>query len=69
MSVLPVCVSVYHMHAGTCKEQKRTMGPLELEVLMVMSCHLVTENQTQLLWKNSQCSKSLDITTATKFYF
>lgn len=30
-------VCVYHMHAGGCKSQKRTLDPLELELQEVVS--------------------------------
>jgi len=46
-SVFPACISVYHMHAVF-------LEGLELQV--VVSCHLGAGDQTQVPWKNSQCS-------------
>lgn len=38
---------------GACREEMR-VDPLEL--VTVVSCFVDAENQTQALWKNSQCS-------------
>lgn len=29
---------VYHMHVGACRDQKRALGPLELELTAFLSC-------------------------------
>lgn len=34
--------------------QKRTLGPLELEIQVVVSCHVGASNQTLILCKSSQ---------------
>lgn len=33
-----VCVSVYHVYVGTYGSQKRMLGPLELQLQVVVSC-------------------------------
>lgn len=35
------CMSVYHMYvSGACRGQKKASDPVELELQMVMSCHV-----------------------------
>lgn len=54
MSVLPVCI--YAVHA--CLHQQGTeevLGPLELELWMVVRDHVGARDQAWTLWKNS-CS-------------
>ena len=36
--------------------QKRVKGPLELELGIIVSCHVGAGNRTQVLCKKSQCS-------------
>jgi hypothetical protein len=52
--VLSSCMSVHCLHAG--RGHKRMSEPLEPELQMVVSCFVDAENQTQVLWKSSQCS-------------
>jgi hypothetical protein len=56
-----LCVRVFHLKAclyalcmpGACRGQK-TPGPLELELWMVVGCHVDAGNGTQVLPKISQ---------------
>ena len=48
MSVLPACVSLYHVHFGDWGGQKGVLESLELEVQTVI---VDTGNKTQVLWK------------------
>lgn len=50
-----VCVCMCACMLGACEDQKRALDPLELELHMAMCSH-ITENQTQVLCKNSKCS-------------
>jgi hypothetical protein len=50
VSVLCVCMP------GACGGQKRASDPLELELQMVVNCHVSSGNQIWVLWKNNQCS-------------
>ena len=51
LGVLPtyVCVCVY----------VRVLDPLELDLQIVVSCHMGAGNESRILWQSSQCSKSL----------
>lgn len=54
-----MCVYAYvsHMYVpGVLGDQKRALDLLELELWVVLSHHVDVENQTQALWKCSQCS-------------
>lgn len=55
MSDLLSCISVFHM-PGTCEGQKRVSVVLDLELQMVISCHLGAGNWTWVHCKNSKCS-------------
>lgn len=46
-----VCVT----HERSAFGQKRALGPEELE-LQIVRCHVGDDNQTLVLWKNSECS-------------
>lgn len=51
---MSICMLVYHMCAGACRNQKRTSDPqLELKAIADAT------NQTQVFCKSSQCSKPL----------
>jgi hypothetical protein len=55
MITLPTYVyalCVCNAHRG----QKTVVDPLELRLQMTVSSHVGAENQTQVLWKSSQCS-------------
>lgn len=52
MDVLPVCDCALHVYSFS-GGQKRASGPLDLELGIVVSCHVGTGNQTQVLWNNS----------------
>jgi hypothetical protein len=52
MGVLSQCVPVYDV-CSTCGGLKRALGPLELELQVVVSQHVGVEHQTQVLWKSS----------------
>lgn len=41
---------------GTIRDQKTVLEPLELELLMVVSCHAGARNRTWVLRKNKKCS-------------
>jgi hypothetical protein len=38
------------------RSQKRALEPLELELWMVVSCHMDAGNQTQVFWTIYQCT-------------
>lgn len=42
MNVLPSCMFVYHVHAGTIRGQKKVLVPL--------SCHVGARNETPVLF-------------------
>ena len=56
-----LCVWMFHLHGyaytahipGVCRGWKRVLDPLQLELQMVVSCHVGAENQTWVLWKSS----------------
>lgn len=50
VGVMPACISVYH--------QKRASDSLELELQMIVSCHVGAGNQTLVLWKSSYTEPS-----------
>ena len=50
-----VCMCPMHMFGGL-RGQKKAWDSLELELQMLVSCHVGAGNQTWILWKNSQCS-------------
>lgn len=52
VSFLYMCI--YHVF-GACKGQKRVLETLELELQMVVSCHVPVGKQMWVLWKSSQC--------------
>lgn len=54
MGYLPACMFVHHGHAGECKAQKRSLGPLEFQA--IVSYHVGAGNQTLLLCKSCKCS-------------
>jgi hypothetical protein len=56
MGVLSQCVPVYDV-CSTCGGLKRALGPLELELQVVVSQHVGVEHQTQVLWKSSHWSQ------------
>lgn len=45
---------VCRAHGGQC----RVLGPLELDLQMVLSHRVVAENQTQVACQSSKCSES-----------
>lgn len=51
MSILTRCMSVHHMHVWCLG---RVPDPLELELWMIVSCHVGAENQSQVLC-NDKC--------------
>lgn len=44
MSVLPTCAYVYNMHAWLSEEGKKFSESLELELQLVVSCHMDAGN-------------------------
>jgi hypothetical protein len=44
VSIQPACVSVCYCMPGACGGQKRVLDALELELEMVVSCHMGSEN-------------------------
>lgn len=57
MRMLCLCVCLHTACVSRiCGAQKRAADPLELELQVVVSCHEDAKNQTQVLWKNIQCS-------------
>lgn len=40
---------------GTQRSQKKASDPQELEFQIIVSHHVGTENQTQVLWKSNKC--------------
>lgn len=52
-SILPACMSAYHMCAGAQVNQKRVLDPLDLELQMVVRYHVGSGNQTCILWNGS----------------
>ena len=52
MSVLPICLSVCHAHARG--SQKRSLDPLELQLEMVVSCHVGAGNKIQVFCKSGK---------------
>ena len=55
MSVPPVCVHVYYIHAGARGGQKRVLDPLEVELQMFVSYHIGSGKQALVLCKNNKC--------------
>jgi hypothetical protein len=49
--VLPVCMSVHHMHAVPVEARRGRQMPQD----MLMSYHVGAGHGTQVLWKSSQC--------------
>lgn len=47
VSALPKCMHVYHMFVWCKQKNKRTINVLKMDLLIVMSCHLVTGNWTR----------------------
>ena len=52
IDVLPTCVPVHKCMPDACGNQKTVLDPLELELQKVVSHHVGTGNQTQVLCKN-----------------
>lgn len=51
------CKSVYQVYnPGICGIPKKPLGPLELELQIVVSHYVGAGNLTQVVWKSSQCS-------------
>ena len=50
------CVSLCHTCVRCAGGQEKTLDSLELELQLVVSCHVGARNQTQVLWKSSRCS-------------
>lgn len=44
MGVLPVCRSVHHMCVVLAEARKKVLGPLELELQMVLNLHVDAGN-------------------------
>ena len=55
MSVLPACMSVYYMLIWILQSPKKALGSVELELQIVVSCPVGSENKNQVLWKSRQC--------------
>lgn len=59
MSVLSVCMYVYHMCAdvptGAHRSQKKSLDPLELDLWTAVSHHMGAGNHTQVFHKSSKC--------------
>lgn len=53
MCVLPMFIYVYHMCAW-CLQRYKESGPLELELLMIMSHHVSAGNPTSVLCNSIQ---------------
>jgi hypothetical protein len=53
MSVLPACMSVYHMSAVPAVAREWKSDALGLQLQLVISLLVGSENQTQVLWKSS----------------
>ena len=59
-----LCACMFCIHVSICTMcmpdthvvQKRVKGPLELELGIIVSCHVGAGNRTQVLCKKSQCS-------------
>ena len=47
------------LHTSAPGGQKQVSNSLELELQMVVSCHVGAGNLTQVLWKMNQCSELL----------
>ena len=56
LGVLPVCTSVHHHMPGSRGGLEQVLGPLELELQMVVRLCVGAGHQIQVLWKSSQCS-------------
>lgn len=56
MGGLPMCVSVYHLHNRCLKRLKMGLKSGQLEIQTPVSFQVGTGSQTNVLWKNSQCS-------------
>lgn len=50
MNVLPSCMFMHHVHAGTSRGQKKVSVPLELTSLVSVSCHAGARNETPVLF-------------------
>lgn len=44
MGILPTCMCVYHLHAWCPQSTEEAVRPLELELQMVVSCHMNAGN-------------------------
>lgn len=62
MSVLPVCISMYHIHAWFLQRLEEDFRFLRLELQTNVNDHLLAEAQTQVLCGLHDRSKSLTIT-------
>ena len=64
-----VCVPCAY---SALRGQKRAMDPLELEFQVVLNCHVVAGNRTQVLWKGSllttESSLQLQISSFQSYY-
>lgn len=54
--VLPVCMYCTTYVLGTCRGEKRLLGPLELELQVLLSHHVGAGDQIWVLWKSGQGS-------------
>jgi hypothetical protein len=52
------CLHVYQVYAWCPQRPEEGIRSLELEFQTVISCHVRAGNQTQVLWKSSQCFNS-----------
>ena len=71
--ILHVClVCMYTHECNTLRGQKRALNPLDLELRMVVSCHVGSGNGTWVLCKNSQYPLNcwgLSLALKTPFFF
>lgn len=51
---------MYHMCADAQEGQKKTLDPLELELKAVVSCHIATVSQTQVICRSSNYASLLN---------
>lgn len=49
------CMSL-HIYVQEPTEIRRGIGPLQLELYMIVSCHVVSRNETLVLCKSCKCS-------------
>lgn len=63
---LPECICTKYV-AGDQEDQKRGLGPLELELWMVVNHHAGTGNQTHVLWQEKQVFLIIEISLKPHF--